>query len=664
MRAGKMWPGQLVRRFSVIAGLSAIVALPLMSLVSFPGGFDAKSSVAHAASSTFTASADTFLSSVAPNTTYGSDTKMTACGNGAPACSVDTSDEKRPLVKFTVNGLTGQTVTSVKLRYYVTTAPAPVLTVKKVTDNTWTEAAANWTNSNGLPTDAVSYTSNSGTAAGWYEANITGAVTGDGTYSFFLLSSDTASTRIATKETASPVAPAQLMVDSFTPTVSTFNVAEDTTLTTAGPNTTYGTDTKLVTCGNGANLCNVDNSDEKRGLLKFNVSGITGSVSNVRLRYRVNTTNLPAFTIKKVTTNTWTEAAATWNNSNGLPTDPATYTSPTGTAAGWYEADVTGSVNSDGTYSFELFNTDANPTRIASKESTNPANAGAQLIVTTGVPDPVIDAAGDISTITTTGGNKMTSDLILALSPDKVVTLGDNQYDHGDLADFNTYFDPTWGRFKSKIYPTPGHHEYNFDSTAAGYYTYFGAAATPRNTSCASACEGYYSWDVGNWHMVALNTNHNDCAYVACDATSAQVSWLTADLAATTKPCVAAYFADPRWSSGTEHGSNPAMGPIWNALYAAKVDVVLNGHEHFYERFAKQDPSGSAVSDGIRQFIVGTGGNAPLYPFGTAITNSEVRDNSTRGVLQLKLHTNSYEWEFKPVTGGTFTDSGSSACNS
>lgn len=277
--------------------------------------------------------------------------------------------------------------------------------------------------------------------------------------------------------------------------------------------------------------------------------------------------------------------------------------------------------------------------------------------------DPVVVAAGDISTRTRLGGNLLTSAVVLSLHPDAVLTMGDNQYPDGSLEDFTTYYAPTWGQFKSITHPSPGHHEYRADNSASGYFRYFGAAATPRNPDCGSACSGYYSWDIGKWHMVALNTNGDDCGEVACDAASAQVAWLKADLAATSQPCVAAYFADPRWSSGLKHGSNPSLGPIWDALYDAHADLVLNGHEHVYERFAKQDPSGQAADQGIRQITVGTGGNGELYELGTPIANSQVRANDSRGVLRLALHDGSYSWGFEPVVGDTFRDSGADTCN-
>ncbi len=301
--------------------------------------------------------------------------------------------------------------------------------------------------------------------------------------------------------------------------------------------------------------------------------------------------------------------------------------------------------------------------------SSSGASGGKAITFKSSAPDKILAAAGDISTSTLTGTAKSTSDQIISLKPDGVLILGDSQYNDGFASQYSQYFNPLWGRFKAIIHPAPGHHDYYTDATAAGYYGYYGAAANNSSQpNCTASCEGYYSFNEGNWHIVALNTNHYTttplaiCAYVACNAGSAQITWLKQDLAANKLPCVLAFWSDPRWASGTNHGSNPAVGPIWDALYAAHVDLALNGHEHLYERFAKQNPSGQADATGIREIISGTGGNG-LYPFGTPIANSEVRDNVTHGILKLTLHTNSYDWNFLPVDG-TFTDSGTTTCNS
>lgn len=448
---------------------------------------------------------------------------------------------------------------------------------------------------------------------------------------------------------------------------SSFTPSDDTQISSGAPLTAFGTSTRMATCGSGTLTCSGDGAQEKRAMVKFTVAGLTGTVTSAKLRYDATSTPVPALSVKQLFDTSWTEASATWKNSNLLATGTDAFTSPAGSGTGYYEVDVTPAVTANGTYGFVLLNPAGTTLRLATKESTAPA-APPQLVVTTDSgtpPDPVIVAAGDISTRTTVGGNKSTSDLIASIKPDDVIALGDDQYPAGALADYQSFFGPTWGRFQAKIHPAPGNHEYVTDTTAAGYFSYFGPAATPLDPTCTAGCQGYYSYDVGSWHLVALNTNDangTDCPYVGCQAGSPQLQWLQSDLAGTTQPCILAYFHHPRWSSGSSHGSTPAMGAIWDVLYAARTDVVLNGHEHNYERFAKQDPNGVASDAGIREFVVGTGGNG-LYGFGTPIANSEIRDSTSKGVLKLTLHANSYDWQFQPAAG-TFTDSGSNtACN-
>lgn len=260
--------------------------------------------------------------------------------------------------------------------------------------------------------------------------------------------------------------------------------------------------------------------------------------------------------------------------------------------------------------------------------------------------------AGDIAD--DGSGDTATSDLILKLNPTTVLTAGDNAYPDGAISDFRTWFDPTWGRFKNKIRPAVGNHEYH-QVGASGYFDYFdgtGAATGP----AGDRDKGYYSFDVGGWHLIALNN------YVSMSAGSAQEQWLKADLAAH-PTCTLAYWHEPRFTSGLEHGNNTSTGPLWNDLYAAGADVVVNGHNHQYERFAPQNPQGQLdTAKGVREFVAGTGG-AGLYAFGTVQPNSEVRNDTANGVLKFTLHNGSYDWKFEPAGGATFTDAGSGTCH-
>jgi hypothetical protein len=265
---------------------------------------------------------------------------------------------------------------------------------------------------------------------------------------------------------------------------------------------------------------------------------------------------------------------------------------------------------------------------------------------------PVLVGAGDITDCNQTQ-DELTAQLLDGIAG-TVFTLGDNAYSDGTLTEFNNCYGPTWGRHKDRTRPSPGNHDYH-TSGATGYYTYFGAAASPLEINCTGNCKGYYSYDLGTWHIIALNSE------IDHDAGSAQEQWLRADLAAHQNGCTLAYWHRPRFSSG-KHGNSSGVQPFWQALYDYGADVVLNGHDHTYERFAPQNPSGQAdPTQGIREFVVGTGGRG-LYSFSTVRPNSEVRDNTTWGVLKLTLHPASYEWEFVPVAGQTFTDMGSANC--
>ena len=238
---------------------------------------------------------------------------------------------------------------------------------------------------------------------------------------------------------------------------------------------------------------------------------------------------------------------------------------------------------------------------------------------------------------------KDTSDLIGALAPDAVLPLGDNQYEGGTLENYNSVYHPTWGRFRSISYPIPGNHEYGV-SGAAGYFTYFGSRAPAQ----------YYSYDLGSWHLVALNSE------ISHSAGSTQDRWLQSDLAATNKPCILAYWHRPRFSSGPQ-GSDASMAPMYRTLYNAGTDVLLVGHDHFYERFAPQNADGIADPQGIREFVVGTGGKS-RHSAQVLKPNSEVV-GSAFGVLNLTLRPGSYDWRFANINPSGFTDTGSGTCH-
>jgi len=263
----------------------------------------------------------------------------------------------------------------------------------------------------------------------------------------------------------------------------------------------------------------------------------------------------------------------------------------------------------------------------------------------------VLIGGGDIADCTDLAGAEATAK-VLEVNPGTVMALGDLAYPNGTAEDFKCY-DKTWGRVKNRTRPAVGNHE--FHSTGASYYfQYFGSAA-------GDAKSGYYSYELGSWHIVVLNS---ECAEVGgCGAGSPEEKWLRSDLAAHPVGCTLAYFHKPRFSSGLNHGNDPEVGAFWQALYDFNAELVLNGHDHDYERFAPQDPNGAAdPMRGIREFVVGTGGKNHRE-FGLPKWHSEVRNNDTFGVLKLTLKATGYDWKFIPEAGKKFTDSGSGSCH-
>ncbi len=264
--------------------------------------------------------------------------------------------------------------------------------------------------------------------------------------------------------------------------------------------------------------------------------------------------------------------------------------------------------------------------------------------------DPVLVGAGDIATCGSDADEQTAT--VLDGVQGTVFALGDNAYDSGSASEYSDCYGPTWGRHKGRtLFPVAGNHDYN-TAGATGYYGYFGDAA-------GDPAKGWYSRDVGGWHVVVLNSN---CTVVGCGLDSPQEQWLRADLAASTAPCTVALWHHPRASSGI-YANDPSVQAFWEDLYYAGADLVLNGHEHIYERFRPLDAAGTADDTyGITQFIVGTGG-AELRSLGTLNPASVARNAATYGVLKLTLHPDSGDFAFLPVAGGSYTDNGSVACH-
>ena len=277
--------------------------------------------------------------------------------------------------------------------------------------------------------------------------------------------------------------------------------------------------------------------------------------------------------------------------------------------------------------------------------------------------DPVIGTAGDIACDPADGRwnggagisgacrELATSNVLFGSNLAAVLPLGDNQYEDATQWKFMQSYDMSWGRMNGLTHPVPGNHEY-LTQGAAGYYSYFGSLA-------GDPTKGYYSFDIGAWHIIALNS---ECANIGgCRAGSPEETWLRNDLSTHSNTCTLAYWHRPRFTSGL-HGSDDTYATWWFDLYNAHADVVLGGHDHDYERFAPQDDQQNPDPNGIREFIVGTGGQEH-EPFIAQAPNSQVFNADTFGVLKLTLHSTSYDWQFVPEAGGTFTDSGTSSCH-
>ena len=286
----------------------------------------------------------------------------------------------------------------------------------------------------------------------------------------------------------------------------------------------------------------------------------------------------------------------------------------------------------------------ASPTAAAISEVQEPP---AEITQTRAAPVryEIFAGAGDIADCQT-GGAALTVQLLNHI-PGEIFTLGDNAYPSTTAQTLADCYEPTWGRDRARTHPAPGNHDWSPSSGAAPYFAYFGAAAGP-------AGRGYYSFDLGAWHILSLNSNVN------AKPGSPQYQWVHDDLEHAKSACALVYWHHPLFSSGP-YGNLPQMRDIWRMLEDAHVDIVMTGHEHSYERFAPQDADGRRDAYGIREFVVGTGGTA-LRPFRSVVPNSEVRDAITWGVLKLTLRESSYDWEFVPVEGGVFRDAGTAEC--
>jgi hypothetical protein len=377
-----------------------------------------------------------------------------------------------------------------------------------------------------------------------------------------------------------------------------------------------------------------------RTYLRFDLSGVDGGVTRATLRVFARARSARGFRVRR-TGSAWSERKITYANAPR----PASAVAASGSVAqGWKSIDVTSAVVG-GTSSFALTAAGRAGVRLASRES----GATRPRLVLELAPPATLIAAGDIADCASTGDEQTAA--LLDQLPGTVAALGDLAYDKGTAADFTNCYAPSWGRAYNRTRPTPGNHEYE-TAGAAGYFAYWGAIA-------GDPAKGYYSYDLGTWHVISLNSN---CDFIGgCGAGSPEETWVRADLAAHPVRCTLAYWHHPRFSGGVV-GGHAMMLPIWQALYEKNADVVLTAHAHNYQRFAPMTAAGTRdAKRGIREFIVGTGGKD--HQSAAAVTNTEVLNDTTFGVLKLTLRRTGYDWQFVPMAGASFTDSGSTACH-
>ena len=405
----------------------------------------------------------------------------------------------------------------------------------------------------------------------------------------------------------------------------------------------------------------IDGSPVVLSYLRFDLGSLSGSPSMATLQIYANSASSFGFDVSRTDGSSWTETGLTFANAPAIGTTigiAGPFAAGTTTSV-----DVTSAAQTGTVVDFVLVEHGVTAMSLASRESTHPPvlvltlsgpTATPTATPTAGSGDAVLIGAGDICITSSISDANATAALITARPNAVVFTAGDNSNETGSTANYTNCVAKSWGVFKNRIHPVPGNHDY-MTSGAGPYYGFYGAAA-------GTAGKGYYSYNLSNnWHVVALNAL---CSEVGgCGAGSPEETWLKADLAANTGKHVIAIWHIPSFSSGGAHGNNSSYRAWWDDLYAAHADIVINGHDHDYERFALQSPSGAADPNGIREFVSGTGG-AGQRPFGTIRANSQVRSTGTFGVLQLTLHASSYSWQFIPVAGKTFTDSGTQATHS
>ena len=673
-----------------------IAVWPAVAAVTLCFGILLAGASAGTTTQTFTAVADSYVSQKFPTANYGTKT----------ALRVGDSPLQRAYVRFDVAGLTSS-VGRATLRVYATSGSTVGISVRGVADNSWGERTISYNNA---PQASSTVTASSGGfgAGQWLSFDVTPLVTENGLVSLALTGTSKTTISLASRESGSSSSPNLVLETAASqsppsndvlPTIS--GSAQVGQPLTAAAGSWSGTqpiayayqwrrcDPVGAACGDIAGatassytLTGADVGATIRVSVTASNSAGSSSASSAATALVQAAPQAPSNDLPPTISGSaqagqpLTAAAGSWSG-----TQPIAYAyqwrrcDPVGAACG----DIAGATAS----SYTLTGADVGATIRVSVTASNSAGSSsassAETPIVIAVPvasDPVVMAAGDIACgVRTNGGDcrqLATSDLLVNANPDAVLALGDEQYQCGELTDFQSFYEQSWGRLKAKTYPAIGNHEYGssndpadpcfgLPSGAPGYFAYFGAAASPQDPGCALNCRGYYSFDLGTWHVIALNSN---CWTVGgCGSGSPQEQWLRQDLASSMATCTLAYWHHPVFTSGSYSPGIAVALPLFQALYDFGADVVLTGHDHNYERFAPQDPAGALdLARGIREFVVGTGGRS-LYAQGLPTANSERRNASTFGVLKLTLRSTGFDWQFVPVAGSTFTDSGTDTCD-
>ena len=652
-------------------------------------GLTLTGSRALAATTSVAATADTYASSASAGSNFGTDSNL----------RIDGSPLVRSYLQFDLTGLSG-TISSAHLRLYADSSSGLGYEVDR-TGSGWTETGLTW---NSRPATGSTVGKSSTFAANsWTDVDVTSAVAAGSVAEFEIVALNGTAITFDSREAANP--PELVLTytgvpsPTPTPTATPTATASPTPTGTSSPTVAATADTYASSASAGSNFgtdsnLRIDGSPLVRSYLQFNLTGLSGTISSAHLRLYADSSSGLGYEVDR-TGSGWTETGLTWNSRPA--TGSTVGKSSTFAANSWTDVDVTSAVAAGSVAEFEIVALNGTAITFDSREAANPP----ELVLTyTGVPSPtptptatptatasptasptpkpstsptaqptpsptpkptasptvgptppsgdtVLLASGDVRT--NLAGITATAKLIGQFPGDPMLDVGDDTA-NGSAALYQSYFNPTWGQYKDRIHPTPGNHGYS-TSGAAPYFAYWGAAA-------GSASKSWYSFDLpNNWHVIELNSN------ISHGVGSPQEVWLRTDLAANAGKHIIAFWHSPRFSSGAEHGSDSSFTPFWQDLYAAHADLVFDGHDHDYERFALQNPSGQADPNGIREFVVGMGG-APLYAFTSIVANSEARNDTTYGILTLTLHAHSYSWQFIPQAGKTYSDSGTQATHS